>query len=302
MATATRSKPRARKAQRKAAPPAECRNLVIVSDIHSGCRLGLCPPDGAALDDGGRYEPSKFQLWMWDKWTEFWNDFVPYSCRGEPFWVVFNGDAIDGVHHQSTTQISHNIEDQTEIAYRILKPVVDLCEGRYYHVRGTEAHVGKSGVEEERLAKRLNAIPNELGQYARYELWKRVGPKLVHCLHHIGTTSSAGYEATAVHKEMVEMLSESATWHDEPPDAIVRSHRHRYFRTEIPGGRRDGGETHERFAIVTPAWQGKTPFAWKIAGARRSQPQFGGVVIRYSDDGEFFCRRKIWTLERSRVE
>ena len=277
-------------------------NLVVISDTHCGCRLALCPPDGVMLDDGGTYMPSKFQQWMWSKWEEFWADFVPHSTRGEPFAVVHNGDAIDGVHHNSTTQISHNIEDQTEIAYRVLKPVFDACEGRYYHIRGTEAHVGKSGVEEERLAKRLGAIPNEDGQFSRYELWKRVGPKLVHLLHHVGTTSSAGYDATAVHKELVETLAEAAAWGDECPDMLVRSHRHRYIATGIPGGRHHGGETGARSSVVTPGWQGKTPFAWKIAGARRSQPQFGGIVVRYSDDGEFFHRQKVWTLERSKSE
>lgn len=290
------------KRRAKSVKTEEIRNLVVISDTHCGCRLGLCPIDGAGLDDGGMYLPSKFQQWMWGKWLEFWNDFVPNATRGEPYAVVHNGDVVDGVHHGSTTQISNNLEDQGEIAYRIMKPIVDACEGRYYHIRGTEAHVGKSGVEEERLAKRLNAIPNEDGQYSRYELWKRVGPKLIHLLHHVGTTSSAGYEATAVHKELVETLAETAMWGDEPPDMLVRSHRHRYIQTGIPGGRHDDGVTGARYSVVTPGFQGKTPFAWKIAGARRSQPQFGGIVIRYSDDGEFFHRAKVWTLERSKTE
>ena len=28
-------------------------NLVVVSDLHCGCRLGLCPEGGAQLDEGG---------------------------------------------------------------------------------------------------------------------------------------------------------------------------------------------------------------------------------------------------------
>jgi hypothetical protein len=52
-------------------------------------------------------------------------------------------------------------------------------------------------------------------------------------------------------------------------------------------------------AIVTPGWQAKTPFAWKIPGARLSQPQFGGVLIRKGDE-ELHSRAKVWRLERSR--
>ena len=91
-------------------------NLVVVSDTHSGCRLALCPPEGIALDDGGRYIPSEFQQKMWVMWQEFWQEWVPRVTYGEPFDLVHNGDAIDGVHHNSTTQVSHNFEDQLRIA------------------------------------------------------------------------------------------------------------------------------------------------------------------------------------------
>ena len=132
------------------------------------------------------------------------------------------------------------------------------------------------------------------------------GPKLVHFLHHVGTTSSAAYEATAVFKELIEEYVESAKWGRRPPDAIVRSHRHRYIMCEIPTGRdasvRTGRtSTGHAIAAVTGCWQGKTPFVWKIAGARLTTPQFGGIVVRYSDE-ELFVRKRIWTVERSRVE
>jgi hypothetical protein len=52
---------------------------------------------------------------------------------------------------------------------------------------------------------------------------------------------------------------------------------------------------------VTPAWQGKTPFVWKVPGARLSEPQFGGVMIRRGDE-EFYFRRQVWTLDRSPEE
>ena len=88
------------------------RSLIIVSDTHSGCQMGLLHPNGAFLDGGGRYMPSPFQRKMWAWWEEFWGDWVPAVTRGEPYDVLHNGDALDGNHHRSTTQISHNIEDQ----------------------------------------------------------------------------------------------------------------------------------------------------------------------------------------------
>jgi hypothetical protein len=271
-------------------------NLVVVSDTHCGCRLALCHPDGATLDDGGTYKPSPFQLKIYSFWQEFWDVFVPEATRGEPFTVVHNGDAIDGVHHGSTTQVSNNLDDQGEIAFKLMEPIVERCEGRYYHIRGTEAHVGKSACEEERLAKRLGAIPNEQGQYARYDLWKYIGEdKLVHLLHHVGSTGSQAYESTAVHKELTESFLEAGRWNRRAPNMIVRSHRHRAFETNMPTSQ------GKAFAVVTACWQGKTPFVWKIPGARISTPQFGGVVIRVAD-GELFTRPYVKTVEHSKAE
>ncbi len=281
--------------------PSDVNNLVVISDIHSGCRVSLLPPEGFQLDGGGQYMPSDLQLKMWAMWREFWDEFVPMATRGEPYAVCFNGDALDGVHHRSVSQWTHNLEDQRRLAEIILRPVVDRAE-RYYHIRGTEAHVGSSAQDEETLARHLGAIPNEEGQFSRFDLWIEVGKYLGHILHHIGTTGSQAYEATAVHKELVESYTEAARWGERPPDFMIRSHRHRHIMTSIPMTQADGSTGHA-IAAVTPCWQGKTPFVWKIPGGRLSTPQFGGLVVRQSDtDGELFIRPKVWTIKRSRVE
>lgn len=274
------------------------RSLVVVSDLHAGCRLAVLPPIKIRVDDGGFYVASEFQQQVYALWREFWDRWVPQVTKGEPYDLVVNGDAIEGVHHNAVTQISHNIEDQIRIAELILKPEVDRCKklgGAYYHIRGTEAHVGKSASYEEDLARRLGAKPNDSGQHARYDLWKRVGGCLVHLLHHVGTTGSAAHEASAVNAEMTAEYVEAARWNREPPDYIVRSHRHRSIAVDL-----DSAKGYAA-AIVTPGWQGKTPFAWKVAGARISEPQFGGIVIRDGDE-EHYYRRRVWSLDRSAEE
>lgn len=270
------------------------RTLVVISDTHCGCRLGLCPPERIRLDDGGFYEASEFQVQMWILWREFWDEWIPQVTRGEPYDPVHNGDVIDGVHHSSTTQISQNIEDQQRIAELVMRPEIEKCKqgGRYYHIRGTAAHVGQSSVYEEQIARKLGAEPNGTGQYARYDLWKRVGKALVHLMHHVGVTSSAAHGASAVNAELTAEYVEAARWNREPPDFVVRSHRHRSIAVDLNSAKGYAA------AIVTPAWQGKTPFAWKVAGARISEPQFGGIVIRQGDE-EFYYRRRVWGIGRS---
>ena len=269
------------------------RNLVVIGDLHAGCRLGLCPPGPIQLDDGGTYSPSREQGKVWAMWGEFWNDWVPHACHNEPFAVVVNGDSLDGIHHKSTTQISHNLADQAAIGYAVLRPIVDLCEGRFYMIRGTEAHVGPSGSEEERLAKSLGAIKDAQGRHARYELWVRVGKGLIHCLHHIGTTGSTHYESTAILKELAESYTEAGRWRNQPPDVVVRSHRHRHIEVRIPTSLGYG------IAFCTAGWQLNTPFCFRIPGARLTTPQIGGSLIRQGDS-DLYTRHRIWSVDRSK--
>jgi len=278
------------------------RTLIVVSDTHSGCRLALYPLGAKVrLDDGGFYRPSEFQEQLWTLWRSFWDEWVPTVTKGEPFDICHNGDVIEGVHHGATTQVSHNINDQKKIAVAVMAPEIAKCRkmgGTFYSVRGTGAHVGQSSIYEEEVAEMLGAKANRVGQHSRYDLWKRVGGSkgpLVHLLHHIGTTGSAAHEASAVNAELTAEYVEAARWHREPPDYIVRSHRHRSIAVDL-----DSAKGYAA-GIVTPAWQGKTPFAWKVAGARISEPQFGGIAIRAGDE-EHYYRRKVWSIDRSAEE
>ena len=269
-------------------------NLVVVSDIHAGCRLALLPPEGIELDDGGHYSPSDLQLKTWAMWREFWHEWVPLVTRGEPFAVCVNGDSMDGNHHNATTQISHNPVDQKRIAKAILEPIVQMCEGRFYMVRGTEAHVGQSAHAEEDLAEDLGAIPDEHGNHARYCLWARLGKRLVHIAHHIGTTGSMAYETTALTKELADLCADAGRWGKEAPDVVVRSHRHRFAQSTLPS--RNGNCT----CVTTPGWQLKTPFAHKIPGGRTTEPQMGGILVRAGDEDVIYTRHMVWELDRPR--
>jgi hypothetical protein len=115
------------------------RNLVVVSDLHLGCRLGLFPAGfSMRLDDGGTYRASRLQRIVWRWWEEFWGEWVPSVTRGEPFSVVINGDSVDGgAHHGNVTHISANLEDQERLALHVLKPVVDRAV-RFSHDKAIE--------------------------------------------------------------------------------------------------------------------------------------------------------------------
>ena len=277
------------------------RNIIIISDLHCGCQFGLC--NGIVrLDGGGTYIPNRFQKEVYKNFNEFWGEWVPRVTKNEPYIVVINGDAIDGNHHNSTTQISHNLETQSRIALTCIEPVLDSkkCKG-YYHVRGTEAHVGPSAQEEERLARELGAIPDDLGNHARNDLWIEMDKQLIHFAHHVGTSSSSSYESTAVYKELIEAYTEAGRWNEKPPTIIVRSHRHRAFKIEVPA-ENSAVENGFATAIVTPGWQLRTPFVYKLASGRSGAPQIGGILIRAGHEDGLFTRSRTWKMKRPKIE
>jgi len=269
-------------------------NVIVVSDLHCGCKMGLCSPGKHHLDEGGTYEPSVLQLRVWAWWREFWDEWVPQVTRGEAYAIVLNGDMLDGEHHGAKTPISTNINDQRHIAQEILQPEVEKCENLYI-IRGTEAHVGKSAELEENFAESLGAIQNQNGEYSSWGLWLRIGGKkgcLAHFMHHIGTTGRTHYESSAPMAELGESFAEAGRWNNQAPDIIARAHRHRFVEIRIPTDRGYG------IAVVTPGWQLKTPFTQRIAGARNSLPQFGGVLIRQGNE-EHYTRSFVRNISRT---
>lgn len=274
------------------------KNIIVVSDLHVGCQYGLCK-NTVQLDGGGSYEPSVFQKEVYEKWLEFWNDWVPKVTKGEPYAVVCNGDIVDGNHHGSVTQITHNLADQGKMAVDIMQPILNKknCED-FFMIRGTEAHVGQSAENEEKIAKSLNAHKTKEGAYSRFELWLEFGKNksLCHFTHHVGTTNSAAYESTAIYKELVEAYNEAGRWKEKVPDAIIRSHRHRAFECRVPTSSGYG------IAIVSPGWQLKTPFTFRLGLGRSSTPQIGGYLIREGDEDGLYTRFKVWKLSRTSTE
>lgn len=250
--------------------------VVLIGDTHCGCRLGLCPPGGFPVDDGGTYEPSKAQSVVWGWWREFWDRFVPSVARGK-LTVVLGGDLIEGTHHRSTTPISHNIGDQLAIAEEALQPIVKLAAGGLYVVRGTEAHVGSSATDEEQLARRLGAKPNEHGQRARYDLRLRIGPWVLHDVHHVGSGCNISTSPGHLARELSDEYTAATQWGIVPPDIVVRHHVHRMGEVRVATARGFG------VACSVPAWQLKTPYTWRIRGGRVEPPQIGGLVVTYDD-------------------
>jgi len=245
--------------------------IVVISDLHVGSTSGLCPAEGIDLDEKDHYTPSRFVQEMHRVWELFWK-FNAEQCKGiKNRSLVINGDLVDGVHHNTVAVATSNIMLQEDAAGDILKPICKNFD-RVFVTRGTEAHVGQSAQSDERIAKEIKAeIDQDTGKYSRWQLWLDVDDVVFNIAHHIGVTSSAAYESSAVMREMVAALVEAGQWGQKLPDVIVRSHRHRYIMLGIPSAK---GLIQ---AVVTPGWQLRSPYVERID--RMRLPHVGGVIF-----------------------
>jgi hypothetical protein len=266
--------------------------LICVSDLHCGSTVGLYPP-GFKLEEGGEVKLNKVQAQLWDWWRVFWDEFLPPLCKGRQRVIVCNGDAVEG-DRNPVGLTAPNMADQRKMAVALLSTEIKKQDMAYL-IRGTEAHVGGSGGHEESIAEALDLPLDPLTQqYSIYHFWKKVNGVLFSIAHHIGVSQSPVSEATALTTELVKAMKEAGRWGGEMPDVLVRSHRHMAAGVILPGK----GGLHECF--VTPGWQAKTPFLWRID--RMTLPQIGGVVYLVDADGTRSRREFVRILPQPKAE
>jgi len=257
-----------------------------VSDTHFGSAVALSQIH--QLDDGGYYKPSRLQAKLYRLWLAYW-EWVYAHVKKEPFIIVHVGDIIDGAHHQTTQLSSGNLTIQSRLAIDMMMPHVTRAS-KYYQIRGTEAHVGRSAMEEEAVACALGAErEKETGNFSRWMLWMKFGGHLINFAHHLGATTSSAYESSALMREVVASFTESGQYGFRPPGIIIRGHTHRYLKIEGIGGWE---------GIKLPGWQLKTSFAHRID--RMRGPMIGGVLISIAKDG---IETKAWvqTVKETRA-
>jgi len=218
--------------------------LVVVSDLHVGSTVGLCSR-GVALDDGGTYRPSKAQRWLRQCWDKAWDRVEAVRDDG-PLWVVFNGDLIDGDHHNTHQLFTRSEEKQAEVCIDIIDPILQRSSESFI-IRGTQSHVGQSGLWEERIAYDLDTNKDTLSGTSSWWHLPLMCAGVRFDFAHFG---KVGYRAwtrpNAANVLAAETMLDYASTGDKPPHVVVRSHRHTFV---------DSGQNYPVRVVQTPAWQ-----------------------------------------------
>jgi hypothetical protein len=178
-------------------------------------------------------------------------------------------DALPSVEFQAAHRLL-----RTPLAIPGLKKVV--------MVRGTEAHVGKLGSQEEIMARVLEAGDEDLPPVpilrdpsppenrSAYRFRLEVEGKLIDCSHH-GRFGQRSHTRDSYLRLYAHDIWESCVRSgDRAPDLAIRSHHHQYG---------DSGFIHDlpTRVVATPAWQYPTAFIHRIGS--ETLPSVGLVAF-----------------------
>lgn len=260
--------------------------IAITSDQHAGSTVGVCPPEGVRLDDGGTYHPSKPQLWLWECWESYWEKVARFRKETKSsLWAVFNGDLVDGDHHGTHQIISRNPDAQHYVAKRVFDQALARSPVRKFVVRGTEAHVGSGGSAEEALAKLMQAERDEeTHTWSRWRLRLNVYGKRLDFQHHGRMGNTPWTRPNNMNALAAKIYMEHTLKGLEHPHIAVRSHVHQV------------GDSHDAFptrVLITPSWQLKTGFVHKVVP--EAIADVGGIMILIQPDGEVTVVKDIYT-------
>lgn len=236
-------------AKQKIATP-EIKQLVVFSDLHSGSRRSLMPPEYTLFEEGKleqTVKANKQQLWLYDCWCKGWEKVIEH-VGGDPWAWACVGDCIEGVHRRQGELISNDVTDHQIIFDQLTRPYAELATRRFM-TRGTEIHVGTTA--EMKLAEKLNCERHpDTGQFAADRWMLRVNGFNVLLRHHMSTTSRDYLRGSALTIEYGNEVVAAQNRKQPVPDGCVFAHRHGYDYW-------DGGTT---FAMVCGPWQQTTRY------------------------------------------
>lgn len=254
----------------------------VDSDLHCGSSVGLCIPTDIPLDDGGSIRPSAAQIWLHQVWQAGWLQAAATRDRypGSILCGLLNGDMVDNPTHHGTAQ---NMGVHPGIERVIAKGCLELPKAlgvqKWWVVRGTESHVGKSGAAEESLAEWLKAEKDpSRNTFSWWHLRLDLDGFRLDATHH-GRIGQRPWTKPNVTMNLAaeiffEHAAEDLRLNRLPtsPHLAIRSHLHRYL---------DTFHAQPVRVIQTGAYQLHTAYVHKVAPGVLAD--IGGVILVIRD-------------------
>ncbi len=186
-------------------------------------------------------------------WREYWArvDDRRTELKAE-LYVVFNGDAVEGDHHNTSEIISRNLNAQALAWTEIVKIPLALKPDRIVMTRGTAAHVGQSGTAEEKIAdglrrdKRPIISDPDTGSASWWHWRPELNGVRVDITHHGKLGLLPRTRGSGIVLYAWNILDEHATDGHPFPQLCLRGHNHKVG---------DSGSACPVRVVATGAWQ-----------------------------------------------
>lgn len=258
--------------------------IAYISDAHTNSTVGLCPPC-VNLDDGGTYQASKAQRWLWVNYNKYVTRVAQIAKQhNASITAIFGGDMLEGDSKNRSKQvITRNKSTILSMTAEVLKPLVDISQ-RAFFLRGTGAHVGKSAELEEELANDCTiAVHMPDGAASWWSLLAEFDGVLFDAAHHGRFGSTPWGKTNPLNQLAARLIMEYAG--RRLPAVAIRSHRHKY------------GSTYDNYPVMvvqSPAWQLATEYVSSLGMPEIAD--IGGLIFT-CDRGSYTWEKMLFTPE-----
>jgi len=282
------------------------RTIIAVSaDKHSGSTLGLIHGT-FELQDGGSYTPSPLQKTIWKQYEECLNFVKEERKKSRLIWIE-NGDPCEGIHHMTTQIVSGRVDEHEQIATDILDysfQKVGMTKGDLaYMMAGTDEHGGNGSQSENRLAEDFNYFVPQFSKesekpnrYTWDRLLLKINGVLLDIAHHGGSVGKRAWTTKNGMEGLIKSFYfQSLEDNTELPRYWIRSHLHQYVHATYTGKYDKQIE-----GFVTPSFQFKTGYAYKIAGSQLSD--IGMLIIGIEEDGSSWHKCIMANYQQDKIQ
>lgn len=268
-----------------------------MSDTHCGSPVGLLHGSWQ-LHDGGTYQPSAGQRIIWKQYTEGISN-AKKDREGKRLIVIFNGDPVEGRHHDTTQLITSRIEDQEAMHIDIMDWTLtelgfdDKAGDLLYYITGTEAHGDNGSQSDERIASQFDGIQRMSKGRATWDRLLLKCNGYIFDVAHQGANpgSRAWTKENALHNTLKSIYFDCLDSGAEIPDYWIRAHVHTYVPDHYQGQRKTV------YGVLMPALQLKTEYAYKNHAMKMAD--IGLIYFIVGDSVDF--RPQVMSIRQDKV-
>ena len=262
--------------------------LVSLSDMHSGGSTALFPDKSMTLkyDDKNamRLTPSPEQKKLYKHFLQC-AERVRKLADGRRIIIVHNGDAIEGMHHNSVQVMTPSPRHQSQIHIELMGTFLDRVGfsvkrgDELHYTSGTESH---TGWEEYGIAGHFSA----LGAQYHDELKLKVNGLEIWYTHHGANAGKGANEGNAHRNWLRDIYFDALKCKASPPDLVITSHFHKCTYNSY-----SDSFQHTIHGVILPSWQQKTRYAFRAAPFQRND--IGLVTTTITEDGGMQFQRHV---------